>query len=62
MREDEGLADFFDIFSILVPLYVGNHALLHKVEQVLTPEAAYGEAARAACHLIQRHLVEAFQD
>ena len=29
VREDEGLADFFDIFSILVPLYVGNHALLH---------------------------------
>jgi hypothetical protein len=62
VREDEGLADFFDVFSILVPLYVGNYSLLHKVEQVLTSETANGKAARAACHLIQRHLVEALQE
>ena len=60
VREDEGLADFFDVFSILVPLDVGQHAQLHEVKQVLTSEPTYSEAACAASHLVQGHLVEAF--
>lgn len=62
VREDEGLAYFFDVFSILVPLNVGNHTLLHEVEKVLTSKPAYSESACAACHLIQSHLIEALQE
>ena len=62
LREDESFADFLDIFSILVLLDVSDNTLLHKCEEVLASEAADGEPARAACHLVEGHLIETLQE
>jgi hypothetical protein len=61
LREDKGFADLLHVLCVVEFVHVSEHALFHQGEEVLTAEAGDGEASRAACHLIYRHLIESLQ-